>query len=142
MIKDVIIEITGIQSIDDQTDTIEFTSEGRYGYKENEFFITYDEGQMYEERLEVKTRLLIKPDNSVVLERKGAVNSKMLIETGKRNSCFYNTPIGDLVISIFGKKIEHNLDENGGNIILEYTIDSQLKALSQNRVNISIRGVE
>ncbi len=142
MIKDVIIEITGIQGIDDQTDTIEFTSEGRYGYKDNEYFITYDEGQMYDEKLEVKTRLLIKADNSVVLERKGAVNSKMLIESGKRNSCFYNTPIGDLVISIYGKKIEHNLDENGGKINLEYTIDSELKTVSRNRVNISIRGVE
>ncbi len=142
MIKDVIIQITGIQGIDDQTDTIEFTSEGRYGYKENEFFITYDEGQMFEERLDVKTRLLIKADNSVLLERKGAVNSKMLIEMGKRNSCFYNTPIGDLVITIYGEKIEHNLNENGGKINLEYTIDSELKTVSRNKVNISIRGVE
>ena len=30
-------------------------------------------------------------------------------EEGKRNSCFYNTPFGDLLISVFGEKVENNL---------------------------------
>ncbi len=141
MIKDVLINITGVQSVDDSTDTIEFTSEGRFGYKEGEYFITYDEGQMFEEKVDVKTRIFIKQDNSVTLERKGSINSKMLIEEGKRNTCFYNTPIGDLVISIFGEKIEHDLTEKGGKISLKYTIDSDMKMISRNQVNISVREV-
>ncbi len=141
MIKDVLIDIVGIQGIDDDTDTIEFTSEGRFGCKDGEFFITYDEGQMFEEKVDVKTRIFIKKDNSVILERKGSINSKMLIEEGVRNSCFYNTPIGDLVISVFGEKIEHSLTETGGKINLRYTIDSDMKIISRNIVHISIKGV-
>lgn len=141
MIKDVLINIKGVQGIDDNTDTIEFTSEGRFGFKDGEYFITYDEGQMFEEKVDVKTRIFIKQDNSVTLERKGSIKSKMLIEEGKRNTCFYNTPIGDLVISIFGEKIEHDLTENGGKINLQYTIDSDMKMISRNIVDISIKGV-
>ncbi len=141
MIKDVLINIKGTQGIDDSTDTVEFTSEGRFGIKDGEFFISYNEGQIFEEKVDVKTRIFIKKDNTVTLERKGSINSKMLIEEGKRNSCFYNTPIGDLVISIFGEKIEYDLTENGGNIKLSYTIDSDMKMISRNRVNISVREV-
>lgn len=141
MIKDVLINIKGIQGIDDSTDTIEFTSEGRFGIKDGEFFISYDEGQMFEDNVDVKTLIFIKKDKTVTLERKGSINSKMLIEEGKRNSCFYNTPIGDLVISIFGEKIECDLTENGGKINLSYTIDSDMKMISRNQVNISVREV-
>lgn len=141
MIKDVLINIKGVQGIGDSTDTIDFTSEGRFGIKDGEFYITYDEGQMFEDSVDVKTRIFIKKDKTVTLERKGSINSKMLIEEGKRNSCFYNTPIGDLVISIFGEKIEYDLTENGGKINLQYTIDSDMKMISRNQVNISVREV-
>lgn len=141
MIKDVLINIVGFQGIDGEGDTIEFTSEGRFGFKDGEYFISYDEGQMFEEKIEVKTKIFIKKDNSVTLERKGSINSKMFIEEGKRNSCFYNTPFGDLLISVFGEKIENNLNENGGKINLKYTIDSDMKMISRNQVDILVKEV-
>lgn len=141
MIKDVLINIKGVQGIDDQTDTIEFSTEGRFGLKNGEFYISYDEGQMFENGGSVKTQIFIKPDNSVVLNRTGDLCSKMLIEKGKRNTCFYRTFQGDLVIGIFGEKIEHSLDETGGQLNLSYTIDSDLRLISRNTVNIFIRGV-
>lgn len=141
MIKDVLINIVGFQGIDGEGDTIEFTSEGKFGFKDGEYFISYDEGQMFEDKIEVKTNIFIKKDNSVTLERKGSINSKMFIEEGKRNSCFYNTPFGDLLISVFGEKVENNLNENGGKINLRYTIDSDMKMISRNQVDILVKEV-
>lgn len=141
MIKDVLIKICGVQGIDDQSDTIEFTTDGKFGVKDNEFFISYEEGQMFEEKMDVKTKIFLKKDSSVVLERKGAINSKMLIKEGERNACLYNTPIGDLFINVFGNRVEHNLSETGGQINLEYTIDSDMRLISKNSVNISINEV-
>ena len=57
MIKDVVIDIRGVQGIDNETDTIEFTTDGRYGIKDGEFFISYDEGQMMDDGTDVKTSL-------------------------------------------------------------------------------------
>ena len=138
MIKDVIIDIKGIQGIDDDTDTIEFTTDGRFGVKDGEFFISYDEGQMFEEALDVKTSIFIKPD-SVVLQRSGAIKSRMVIAKGTRNTCFYSTPHGNLVLGIYGEKLNFNLSEKGGSLDMSYNIDSDLKLVSRNSVNISIR---
>lgn len=141
MIKDVIIDIKGVQGIDDETDTIEFTTDGRYGVKDGEFFISYDEGQMLGDGTQVKTSLYIKPD-SVVLQRKGTINSRMVIQKGERNTCFYSTPYCNMVIGIYGEEIEYDLTDKGGKIKLLYNIDSDLKLVSKNSVDISIKGTE
>ena len=141
MIKDVLINIIGIQGIDDQTDTIEFVTEGRFGIKDGEYYISYDESGMLDSGEEVKTHIHIKSSDSLVLQRSGAIKSRMLVEKGKRNTCFYSTPHGELVIGIFGELIEHNLSEKGGNLTLKYNIDSNLTLISKNEVKISIREV-
>jgi len=140
MIKDVIIDIKGVQGIDDETDTIEFTTDGRYGIKDGEFFISYDEGQMLGDGTEVKTSLFIKPD-SVVLQRKGTINSRMVIEKRTRNTCFYSTPYCNMVIGIYGDEIKCDLSEKGGKVKLLYNIDSDLKLVSKNCIDISVREV-
>ncbi len=139
--KDVLINIKGVQGIDDDTDTIEFITDGRFGIKNGSYYISYDESGMLDSKEPVKTHIYIKPDNSVVLQRTGSVKSKILIEKGKRNNCFYSTPIGELTIGVFGEKLEYSLNELGGNIKLMYTIDSDLRLISRNEVNISIKEV-
>lgn len=139
MIKDVIIDIKGVQGIDDQSDTIEFSTVGRFGFKDDEYYIAYDEGQLFDNGEIVKTKLFIKPDDTVILQRSGSITSKMVIKKGSRNTCFYSTPIGELVIGIFGEDLKYNLTEKGGKINLKYVIDSDLRVISRNSVNISIR---
>lgn len=140
MIKDVIIDIKGTQGIDGESDTIEFSTDGRFGIKDNEFFISYNEGQMFEEKLDVKTSIFIKPD-SVVLQRSGSVNSRMVIEKGTRNTCFYSTPVGNMVLGIYGEEIGLDLSEKGGSLNMSYNIDSELKLVSRNQVEIKIREI-
>ncbi len=142
MIKDAIINIKGTQGIDGETDTIEFNTDGRFGIKDGNFYISYDESGMLDTGDEVKTHIYIKSEDSVVLQRTGTIKSKILIEKGSRNNCFYSTPHGSLSIGIYGELIEHNLTDSGGEIRLRYTIDSDLRLISRNEVNISIREVK
>ncbi|MEE1245431.1 MAG: DUF1934 domain-containing protein [Acutalibacteraceae bacterium] len=141
MIKDVIIEIKTEQTLDDSTDKIEFTTDARYGFRDGSYFISYDESKLMEVEGEIKTTLYVKPNASVVLQRKGAYNSRMVIEKGVRNNCLYATPNGEFSLGIFGEKVLANLSDDGGNITMNYTIDSGLQLLSRNKVNISIREV-
>ena len=141
MIKDVIIDIKTEQTVDGNTDTIQFTTDGRFGKKDGSFFISYDESRLLEVDGEVKTTVFIKPDNSVVMQRNGAYNSRMVIEKGVRSNCFYSTPMGQLSLGIFGEKVMSSLTENGGNLVMNYTIDTDLKLLSRNRVNITVKEV-
>ena len=141
MIKDVIIEIKTEQTVDDSTDKIEFTTDARYGFRDGSYFISYDESKLMEVEGEIKTTLYVKPNTSVVLQRKGAYNSRIVIEKGVRNNCLYATPNGEFSLGIFGEKVLANLSDDGGNISMNYTIDSGLQLLSRNKVNISIREV-
>lgn len=141
MIKDVIIDIKTEQTANGNTDTIEFTTDGRFGIKDGSYFISYEESKLLEVDGEVKTVVFIKSDNSVVMQRTGAYNSRMVIEKGVRNNCFYMTPMGELSLGIFGEKVKSQLTDNGGNIVMNYTIDTNLQLLSRNKVNISIKEV-
>ncbi|MBQ4119593.1 MAG: DUF1934 domain-containing protein [Clostridia bacterium] len=141
MIKDVIINIKTEQTVGDNTDTIEFTTDGRFGIKDGSYFISYEESQLLEVEGEIKTTLYIKPDNSVIMQRNGAYSSRMVIEKGVRNNCFYVTPMGELSLGIFGEKVKSALSEKGGSIVMNYTIDTNLQLLSRNSVNISVKEV-
>ena len=141
MIKDVIIEIKTEQSLDGQSDSIEFSTDGRFGIKDGSYFLSYDESGLLDIEGEIKTTLYVKPDNTVVLQRKGSYNSKMIIEKGVRTNCFYSTPVGNILLGIFGEKVLSNLNEYGGNIALTYLIDDDAKLISRNKVNISVREV-
>ena len=141
MIKDVIIEIKTEQSLDGQSDSIEFSTDGRFGIKDGSYFLSYDESGLLDIEGEIKTTLYVKPDNTVVLQRKGSYNSKMIIEKGVKTNCFYSTPVGNILLGIFGEKVLSNLNENGGNIALTYLIDDDAKLISRNKVNISVREV-
>ena len=141
MIKDVIISIKTEQTVGDSTDTIEFTTDGRFGIKDGSYFISYEESKLLEVDGDVKTTLYIKSDNSVVMQRNGAYSSRMVIEKGVRNNCFYVTPMGELSLGIFGEMVKTKFSENGGSIDMNYTIDTNLQLLSRNSVNISVKEV-
>ena len=49
MIKDVIIEIKTEQSLDGQSDSIEFSTDGRFGIKDGSYFLSYDESGLLDD---------------------------------------------------------------------------------------------
>ncbi len=141
MIKDALIVIKGTQGLGDCTDTIEFTTDGRFGVKDGGFYISYDESQMLDTDGEVKTKIYINSDNSVLLQRTGAIKNRILIENGKRNNCFYSTPLGDINLGIYGESVEHDLTADGGYLKLKYSVDTNFLLISKNEVNISVKEI-
>ncbi|MBQ2237466.1 MAG: DUF1934 domain-containing protein [Clostridia bacterium] len=140
MIKDVLISIKGIQGIDGDTDTIEFKTTGRYGVKNGGYYMSYEENELMGAK-GIKTILHVKEDDTVVLQRSGAMQSRLIVQKGKRNACFYSTPQGELMIGIFGENVENSLKENGGRLSMCYTIDSNLQLISRNEVEILVKEV-
>ena len=140
MIKDAIIKIEGIQEIDSEKEKIEFTTEGRFGIKDGKYYIFYDESRMIEDG-NVKTQVVIHPTDGVVLQRNGSINSRMEIQNGKRNSCFYSTPHGELCIGVYGEKITADLNKSGGMLEMVYTVDTDMRLLSRNTVKITVKEV-
>ncbi len=140
MIKDVMITVKGTQSIDGEGDSVELTTCGRFGIKEGKYFLSYEEGDL-SHKGRVKTRININSDNSAVLNRSGDIESRMEIVKGQRRPCLYATGVGNIYIEIYGEQISVNLGENGGRVMLGYSIFSGLNVISRNTVEITVKEV-
>lgn len=138
--KDVIIDIVGAQGFGDQNDVIELSTIGKMQEREGKFLLTYEENETLKPNT-VKTTLKADGNNRVTMIRSGAVNSKLIIEKGKRNTCFYSIPQGELMLGIFGEEIDNTLNNNGGKVKMSYTIDIDNNLLSKNTVEISVKEV-
>lgn len=84
------------------------------------------------------TTLSIEQNGLVTMTRKGQFTTEMVMEQGKRHVCHYMTPFGDMLMGIFAKKVESNLDENGGELHLHYTIDVNADLASTNELKITV----
>ncbi len=138
--KKVIIKIRGTQGSKRDTETIEFTTEGVMRKDGNDYILSYSEGEIIG-GANIKTRLTAR-NNSVILERTGDLSSKLIIEKGIRNSCFYAVPQGELTLGIYGKKIDNRLTDKGGKLEMTYTVDTNLQPLSENSVDITVSEVK
>jgi len=138
MMKNAIITVKGIQGLDGEEETLELTTEARYGIKDEEILLSYDESEMLGVS-GVKTMLRYKKPDTVILKRSGALESRLVIQKGKTNSCLYDTGYGELVLDIKGESLRNALDENGGSFSMSYSIDVNGKILSKNRIEITVK---
>ena len=138
--KDVIIKIVGYQGLDNDTETVELTTEGKCGERNGEVLLSYVEGELAGKK-GIKTYLRYKTPNTVILQRNGEVESRMVIEKGGRHTCIYNAGYGDLLLDIIGKEVEYQKNDNGFFIAMSYRIDAAGKPLSENKVEILVREV-
>ena len=138
--KDVLIDIKGTQGIGDDVDTIELTTVGQMAIKNGKHYLFYKENDAIGS-VDVKTTLKAEGDNRITLSRSGGLESKLVIEKGRRSKCFYSTVQGELVLGIFGEEIINTLNDNGGILSMSYTIDVENSLLSRNKVEIKVREV-
>lgn len=140
MMKDVLIKIKGTQGIDKEEEVIELSTVGKLGIRGDDVLVTYEEPDTVGAK-NVKTHLHFKAPDTIILKRTGQLNSKLVIKKGIRNNCCYVTALGEMMIGIFGEQIESNLSENGGRLVMSYTIDNNLRLVSRNKVEITVREV-
>lgn len=139
--KEVLINIKGTQGLDDNTEVIELTTVGKMGFKDGMVMLSYEESELSGAK-GIKTNLRVKNSDTVILQRSGEMTSRLVVEKNVRNSCFYSTGFGEMVIGIYGEGIENNLTPSGGTLKMTYTIDSNLQLISRNIVEITVKEVE
>lgn len=137
--KEVLIEIKGSQRYENAVeDSSTFTTGGVISFEGNTVIIRYDESEMIG-AAGVKSEIVIEDNCRAILTRTGDVHTRMIIEQGKRNSCFYSTPQGDFTIGIFGEKFKAEFNECSGEIYMSYTIDVNSGLLSKNTMEIKVK---
>lgn len=136
---DALISIKGtVLAEDAPPDVIELITAGRYYSKDGKRFISYRESEAT--GLDgVTTTLTVEGDECVTLVRSGASQSRLIIERGKRQLCHYGTDYGSLMVGISGCHIVSKLDDGGGELSFNYTLDVNSSTVSRNEVSISVR---
>ncbi len=137
--KDVIIDIKGTQEVDGEEDVVEVTTVGQLNIIAGKTYLKYDDSAAT--GMEgVSCMIKIDPeDDSVVMSRSGALNSKMYIKKGQRHICHYETFQGTITMGIFGEMIKNDINADGGALYMSYTLDANCQLLSRNKVEITVK---
>jgi len=139
MSKKCIISIKGLQTYvngDDNTD-IELLTEGTFYKADGVYFCEYKESEIT--GLEGTDTIIEIGNNYVSLERSGAVNSQMLFMEGRKTSSVYNIQFGELLIDIYTEKLDINIGENGGELVVDYILDINNATTGKNKFEITIK---
>ena len=136
--KDVLIKIKGVASVDGEKEVIELTTIGNFYKKSNNYYLIYDESEAtgYEG---MTTTLKVEGNDCVTMERAGKTRSQLIIEKGKRHLCHYDTGNGELMIGVSAKKINSMLNDDGGELYFNYSLDINSSLASENEVFIDVK---
>lgn len=117
MRKEAVITIVSNASISDG-DKIEVISPGEFEIKKDLYRIKYEETEL--SGMEGTTTILTIKNDEVMLERIGTTETKMIFTEKDPTVSLYNTPYGMLELTIVTEKVDINIDENGGKLIICY----------------------
>ncbi|MCI9409460.1 MAG: DUF1934 domain-containing protein [Oscillospiraceae bacterium] len=138
MEKNVLINLTSINTVDDDSSKIELTTSGTLrSLKNGGFELKYEESEVTGFGGST-TSLTLLGNNLVNLNRTGTAPSDLILERNKKHHCHYGTPYGDFTMGIFTHCIDNNIGENGGDLYLKYTVDINSSYVSDNEIYIKI----
>ncbi len=132
----ILLKIIGSQLVDGQSDQIELTTMGTMRDNGTAYVIRYTEEQEPPMAPVQVTVRIQKDESAVQITRTGGGESCLIVEKAKRNQCNYDTGFGNLLMGIYGRIIEMNIQEDNGSFTFGYDIDVNGAVTSKNTVNM------
>ena len=143
MQKDVVISVKGMQKYENaESETVELVTEGRLEEDQGTYILTYQESEITGME---GTQTMITVDvggEQVTLMRTGQYNSQMVFQEGRRHLSMYNTPYGAVAIGVNTRSLYVDLNEKGGEIEVDYTIEVEHSVAGRNVFKIVIKEAE
>ena len=85
-----------------------------------------------------ETTLHVDPD-MVTMIRTGEYSSSLILEKGRRHTCHYGTPYGDLPLGINTTKLENGLTDTGGTLDFSFSLDLNANLFAATELKITVR---
>ncbi len=138
MIKDVVIRMRSIHNSDEgEDDVMEFTTDGEYFVDGDTYCFSYLETEVT--GMEgTRTSVFVRP-NEVVIDRDGAVTSRMILREREKNRFLYTTPFGNATLNVSTRSIDKCFDEHGGRLTVDYVLDMEHTVVSRNRFCVQVK---
>lgn len=136
--KDVNITLISCQSDGNDKQSTELFTKGKLSFTNGNYVISYEESEATGFEGSVTT-LEVFAQDKVIMERKGAASSQLIIEKGKKHFCRYGTPYGDFTIGVNAQDIKSTLDENGGKLKFSYVLDINASYIGDFEIDIDVK---
>ncbi len=132
------ISLKTLQNVDGDSEIneIELTTKGKFAKKNGKFYIIYQESELT--GFEDTTTTIKVSEDSVSMTRSGKYNSKMVFRRGEKCLCSYSTPYGVIPVGVNPTLLESRMDEQGGNVNIEYILDVDNRDYLKNRLNLTV----
>ena len=90
--------------------------------------LTYEQATIrYEESIDEGAppqKVVVTVDSeSVAMTREGAYSTQMVFRMGCRYEGIYRTPFGEMDLAVYCTKLDYDLGEDGGTLVLTYQLD-------------------
>ena len=137
MMKDVVIYIRSLFGDGADDNTIDFTTDGLYTYDGDTACLTYQESEVT--GMEgTRTSVMVMPDQ-VVVDRDGAVTSRMIFRPGEKHAFLYDTPVGSATMHMDTRNMNARFNEHGGHMEIDYVLDMEHAFVSRNRFRLTVK---
>ena len=133
---EVLIQICGEQIVEGQSDRVEMAARGTLEELDNGYAVSYVERDGPMEGC--MTRLTLDGPRMAML-RTGEYASEMILERGRRHTCSYTTPYGQLMLGVFARQVDYQIQNGDGKIEVSYTLDSNERLASENKLRITLK---
>lgn len=132
-----LITVVTVQELEGEKDTLEMTTHASFEGSSDDYTITYKEDDS--EEGESTTVLHVEKGSLISVSREGAINSHMTIERGMRHLSHHVTPYGAFSLGISTKKVQSDMNENGGTLIFRYATDQEMNPIGEIEFNITLK---
>lgn len=138
MQKEAIISLESKQ-LGNEEEAIEVITKGMFYKKENCYYAVYDETEI-SGMDGTRTTLKIKPDKFTLI-RMGTTSARIDFQNNKKYVSFYSTPYGPLELAVQTNKLDINVNDDGGNVYIDYTmaLSGQKPSNTLLKVNIKVK---
>ncbi len=137
--KNIEIEFVSEQQYCDDRDSSKLKALGTFQVIDGTKVISYVEPD--EEMGKSETVIKIFNDNFIEMSRKGLYETVFLIEEGKTHSCVYKTPFGEMNMNIIAERVNAQIPDCSGKILLCYRIENNSEIIGENNLLMKINEI-
>ncbi len=138
MENNAMISLKTLQNVEgeEETNEIELQTKGKFSEKNGKFYVIYEESELT--GFEGATTTIKISPRDITMTRSGKYNSKMIFRQGEKRLCNYETPYGVIPVGVNPVVMEANLNNEGGNVYIEYVLDIDNQDYLKNRLNLTV----
>lgn len=136
MTKEVLVKISGLQSMEEDSDQVEVITIGDYFLKNGKHYVIYDETV---DGFEGNIRNTVKiSENMMEIRKQGIAMAHMVFEKDKKTLTRYATPVGEMIIEVTTNEIEMKEEEHSLRVRVNYALDINYEHVSDCKIIMDI----